>query len=332
MEQVFAGRRFSQDEARALIVSMIDGTLSDLRVAAVLTGFRFLELSEDIIMTLLKALKKNQEHSFVSDFSHIVDCGGTGGDFTSTVNISTYSAIVAASCGVNIAKFAGKAVSSKAGSSELLHMLAITPVNSVSKIYKDLKKFHISFLLSQTFYPELKRLMEIRKVLGFKTVIDIIFPLVSPVPLTGQLVGVYHKNLLSLLINCLKMLGRRRAMTVFGEQGLDEISVSSGTWLSRLENNKITQEFLKPADFGMPCHDMINLQGKGAEYNVKVLEDLLNQRAHCAVFDAVTLNAAAILWCAEKCHHLGEGLKIAQNAIRSGAALKNLEKWKLKRR
>ncbi|KAB8031781.1 anthranilate phosphoribosyltransferase [Fluviispira multicolorata] len=328
MEQVFAGRGFSKDETEALVHSMIDGTLSEVRVAAVLTGFRFITLTEEIIIAILSAIREKNPVTESNSLENVVDCGGTGGDHTSTVNISTTAAIVAAGAGANVAKFAGKSISSKSGSSDVLKMLDLTPANSLKDACDNIKKYNIAFLPSNSYYPNLKHLAHIRKTLGFKTIVDLVYPLANPIKLTGQLVGVYSKDSLPLIINCLKKLGRRRAIVAHGEDGLDEISVCSATYISKLENGKITHEVLKPTELGFKIHKIKDLVGKDIEYNTKVLIDVLKNDAHPAVMDAVTINSAATLWCAEKCNSISEGIELAKLSITSGNALSTLEKWK----
>ena len=328
MEQVFAGRGFSIDEAEALTHSMIDGTLSDVRIAAVLTGFRFLPISEDVIIRILNTIQEKNKKKNNQNLNHIVDCAGTGGDRLTTLNILTTASIVAAGAGANVAKFTGVSVSNKSASSDVFQMLNLSPVQSVEQAYENIKDFKIAFLSSKTFYPTLKHLMDIRKTLGFKTIIDLLFPLANPVPLTGQFIGVYHKDCLPLLINCLKKLNKKRGMIAHGEDGLDEISVCSASYISKLENGKITHEVIKPSDFGIQNHQIKDLLGKDIEYNSRVLIDVLKNQAHPAVMDAVAMNTAATLWCAELCQDLKDGLKLARKAIQSGKALHVFEKWK----
>jgi len=329
MEQVFAGRGFSIDEAEALVHSMIDGTLSDIRIAAVLTGFRFLPLSEEVIIRVLKTIQEKNKRISDHTLSHVVDCAGTGGDRLTTLNILTTAAIVAAGAGANIAKFTGISLGNKSTSSDVFQMLNLAPVQTIDKAYEHIQDFKIAFLSFKTFYPTLKHLIDIRKTLGFKTIIDVVFPLANPVTLTGQLIGVYNKDYLPLLINCLKKLNRKRGIIAHGEDGLDEISVCSATYISKLENGKITHEVIKPSDFGFQNHQIKDLLGRDIEYNSKVLIDVLKNQAHQAVMDAVCINAAATIWCAELCPSFQEGLTMAKESLNSGKAFDILEKWKL---
>ncbi len=328
MEQVFAGRGFSIDEAEALTHSMIDGTLSDVRIAAVLTGFRFLPISEEIIIKILKTIQEQNSFKTNHHFDKLVDCSGTGGDRLTTLNIMTTAAIVAAAAGAPVAKFIGIGSIQKSNSIDVLQLLNIFPATHIEKAVEQIKQDNITFLSSKIIYPTLKHLMDIRKTLGFKTIIDLIIPLANPIPLSGQFIGVFQKDYLPLFINCLKHLNRKRGLVAHGEDGLDEISVCSATYISKLEYGKVTHEVIKPNDLGFPNHEIKDLLGKDVEYNSKVLVDTLRNKSKQAIIDAVAINAAATLWCAEKCNSLQDGLNLAKQTIVSGKALSILENWK----
>ena len=193
MEQVFAGRGFSIDEAEALTHSMIDGTLSDVRIAAVLTGFRFLPISEEIIIKILKTIQEQNSFKTNHHFDKLVDCSGTGGDRLTTLNIMTTAAIVAAAAGTPVAKFIGIGSIQNRIALTFLQLLNIFPVTHIEKAVEQIEQDNITFLSSKIIYPTLKHLMDIRKTLGFKTIIDLIIPLANPIPLSGQFIGVFQK-------------------------------------------------------------------------------------------------------------------------------------------
>lgn len=329
MEQIFAGRLFSQEEVEALIQGMISGTLSDVRISAVLTAFRFIDLTPQLVFSAVQKIQETDDsQAFENTYPHLVDCSGTGGDSVSTINISTASAFVAAAAGATIAKFAGKSVSGKGGSRDVLHMLNVHCTSSIVETEEMLEQNGLAFLNASSFYPALKDLLGVRKTLGFKTILDVIDPLLNPAPLTGQLVGVYHKDVLPIVAECLKGLNRTRALVVYGEEGLDEISVCGPTQVCRLEKQKIESFVWKPSDFGFPVYSISDLKGADAQSNAQALLGILNGNANAAMRDAVTLNAAGVLWCAEKCSSLQEGIQLAKNVLSSGAALKQLEKLK----
>lgn len=155
---------------------------------------------------------------------------------------------------------------------------------------------------------------------------DVVFPLANPFQLTGQVVGVYHKDLMPLMIHCLKGLGRKRALVVHAESGFDEISVCAATYISQLDSGKITHHVWKPENFGFPTYSYEDLKPAYVELTTEVIFDMLENKIHPAIIHAIEWNAAAILWCAEKCNSIQEGVDLARHAIESGRALKHLKK------
>lgn len=329
MEQIFAGRSFSQKEVEALVQGMVTGTLSDVRIAATLTALRFIDLTPELVFSAVKKIKDTGEsEEFEHTYPHLVDCSGTGGDGATTINISTAASFVAAASGAKIAKFSGKSLVGKGGSRDVLRMLNVPCSATLEEAEASLTQNGLTFLNASSFYSDLKDLLEVRKTLGFKTILDVVDPLLNPAPLTGQLVGVYHKDVLKIVAECLKALNRNRALVVHGEEGLDEISVCGPTHVCRLEKQKIDSLILNPAEFGLPLYPLSDLKGADAQSNARTLIEILKGNAHAAMQDAVALNAAGVLWCAEMSSTLQEGFKLAKNTLSSGAALKLLEKLK----
>lgn len=327
MERVFFGKSFSQEETQALVHSMMDGTLSDLRIASVLTAFQFLNASSEVIGAIIGALDKKYPISLNSDhFQNLVDCGGTGGRHTFSLNISILASLVAASAGAVVAKFSGQRALNKSENGNILNLLDIPLANTVEQATEYLGKTGIAFLYATSFYPRLKDLNDIRKTLGFRTIMDVVFPLANPFQLTGQVVGVYHKDLMPLMIHCLKKLGRKRALVVHAESGFDEISVCAATYISQLDSGKITHHVWKPGDFGFQTHSYEDMKPAHVDLTTEVIFDILENKIHPAIIHALEWNAAAILWCAEKCNSIQEGVFMARHAIESGKAVKHLKK------
>jgi anthranilate phosphoribosyltransferase len=169
-----------------------------------------------------------------------------------------------------------------------------------------------------SFYPDLKELSEVRKTLGFKTIFDLVFPLLNPFPLTGQLVGVYTDEVIPLMIQTLKSLGRRRALVVHGQDGTDEISVCANTHVAKLEQGQIVEETWKPEDFGFARYHCEELVGFHVEQNARVVEKVMAGKAPPAIQSTAVLNAGAVLWCAELCTSVHEGVHLVQAAIAKG--------------
>lgn len=326
MERVFFGKSFSIEETQALVHSMMDGTLSDLRIASVLTAFQFLNVSPETVLSIIRVLNQANPVSLPKmKFENLVDCGGTANSNVSSVNIMTLASFVAAFAGASVAKFSTRGLFSKSENGEILSSFDIPMAKDIKQVQKDIKKTGIAFLHGISFYPALKELNEIRKTLGFRTIIDIIFPLANPLPLTGQVIGVYQKDMMSLMAHCVKALGRKRALVAYAENGLDEISVSSPTYISKLEFGKITHQVWKPADFGFPKYHQSDLETFHLGLDSKELVLLFKAKQHPAILDAIALQAASILWCAEKCDSINEGILLARHAMSSAKFIKNFQ-------
>ncbi len=327
MEACFRQKTISRDEIQAMMHAMLEHTLSDVRMGAVLTALRFLPLTQDHVLDIVDICREKTNTIVTSKGYPIVDCGGTGGERRKMAHISTMAALVAASAGAKVAKFSGKSLSSKSGSSSLFQMLNILPIKNQDELEQGLEKIGIVFLDAATFYPSLKTLSDVRRTLGFKTILDLIFPLANPVSLSGQVVGVYDKEIMALMMESLKRLGRKRALVVYGDDGLDEISVCASTAVSRLCDGKVTHEVWKPSDFGFQISDVSELRGKSLENRAQMFQDLLTGHAPQAVVHAVEINAAALVWCAELTKTIPEALGLVRKALETKQALKTFEQW-----
>lgn len=311
MERVFFGKMFSVEEVQALVHSMIDGTLSDLRIASVLTAFQFLSISPEIILSILKILHKSPfKENFQQKFSHLVDCGGVGAHRAHIVDVSTLSAFVAVQAGAHVAKFMTPGSSDQMRQTEMIWVPEKYIAKDSKQALRLLTKDFLVFLHGTSFYPLLKELSDIRKTLGFRTIIDLIFPLANPLPLHGQIIGVYHKDMMPIVIKCLKALGRKRALVVCAESGLDAISVCSPTYIVQLDNGKITHHIFNPRDFGITQkHEYRDLEISRLSPEIGQKWDAAKFKKHPAIFDATVAHAAAILWCGGLCSDLFEGSK-----------------------
>lgn len=352
MEQLFAGARLQRQEARKFMDAILQSSLSDARVAAILTAFRLTPLSQDIVMGALESLtqlafKPPQMHTHVPPHSHIpvfkapatrpvefkkerhlVDNSGTGGDGSSTFNISTMAAIIASSCGAKVAKFGTRSISSRCGSADVLEALGVNLSRSLEAMQLQLEKLNLSYLYAPALFPALQHLAVVRKSLGFHTIFDLLVPLANPAPLSGQLVGVYSEDIQVLVARCLQDLGRQRALVVHSEDGLDEISVCGPSRVIQLMDGRQNVEIWSPHDFDIPTYQRDALRGAGIEENAQCLINTLNGRNPGAVEDAVILNAAATLWCAAKVDSIPEGIARARACIQSGDAGQTFELWR----
>ncbi len=258
-----------------------------------------------------------------TDKQDVLDTCGTGGDKKGTFNISTAVAFVAAGCGITVAKHGNRSVSSKCGSADILEALGVNINIPKERIEKCLNDIGIAFLFAQNLHPAMKHAMPARKQIGKKTIFNILGPLSNPAGASHQLIGVYERRWTPILAEVLYNLGSTHALVVHGEDGLDEISTASRTFVSELKNKKIENYEITPEEFGIKRCGPADLSGGSAEYNANILLMVL-KGAHGSYRDVVILNAAAAIYAADKVGSIKEGIDLACKSIDSGEALKKL--------
>jgi anthranilate phosphoribosyltransferase len=264
----------------------------------------------------------------IYDKTHLVDTCGTGGDGIQTFNVSTLSAIVAASAGVKVAKHGGRSVSSKCGSADVLEVLGVNVNLTADKVASLVNEIGIAFMFAPNFHPAMRYAAPVRKKLGIRTMFNVLGPLANPALATRQVLGVYDKSLTQTMAEVLSKLGSEHVMVVHGEDGMDEISISSPTTVTELKNKIITTYTIQPADFGLDIADLKTIQVENAEASKAMMLDVLNgsQGPHRNI---TILNAGAAIYISGISSTLKEGIEKAASVIDHGLALKKLEALKV---
>ncbi|MCI7674878.1 MAG: anthranilate phosphoribosyltransferase [Phascolarctobacterium sp.] len=261
---------------------------------------------------------------FTTDLE-ITEIVGTGGDGANSFNISTTSALVAAAGGVKIAKHGNRAASSKCGTADCLEALGVNIQQSPEKCAELLDKVGMCFFFAQKYHTSMKYVGPIRKELGIRTVFNILGPLTNPGHPKLQLLGVYDEYLVQPLAQVLANLGVKRGMVVYGQDKLDEISLSAPTTVCEFKDGWLKNYVIKPENFGFERCTKADLVGGLPEENAKITRSVLSgEKGHKR--NAVLLNAGAVLYIAGKAESLAEGVKLAGELIDSGKALATLEK------
>ena len=205
-----------------------------------------------------------------------VDCCGTGGDQSGTYNISTAVAIVAAACGVPIAKHGNRSASSKSGAADVLEALGINLDVSQEKLEDALKLYNFAFLMAPNHHMAMKHVASARKKIGQRTIFNILGPLANPAKTKFQLLGVFDRDLIVPIAEVLKKLGTEAAWVVHGGDGMDEITTTTESYIAKLEHGIITETTITPEDFGLQRSDPQDLIGGTPEQNAQGLTDILN--------------------------------------------------------
>ena len=324
----------SEDEAYTCMIEMVNGEAGQLQSAAFLTALAVKGESAEEITGFVKAMR-SLCIEITSDLKDpLVDTCGTGGDRFKTFNVSTTSAIIAASSGVAVAKHGNRSITSKCGGADILEALGVNINCNAKGVRTCLEKTGMGFMFAPNFHPAMKRMMPVRKKLGIRTVFNILGPLTSPANAEIQLLGVFEPEYVDLIAEVLKNLGVKRAMVVHGydengQPAMDEISTIGKTRVANLENGIITIEEVYPEDFGVKRSDPKYIKApETIEDNLKVVKSVLEGKNSSMEEDArlnlCLVNTAAILFIAGKTDSLEEGVKIAKHSVKSGSAMKKL--------
>lgn len=299
-----------------------EGT-TDSEIAAFLISLKTKGETIDEIVGLVKAMREKALR-FNTKIPNVMDNCGTGGDGLKTFNISTTSAFVLAAAGIPVAKHGSRSVSSKTGSADVLEYLGIN-LNLPPEISEELiQEVGISFLFAPHVHPNTKRIVKVRQDLRIPTIFNLIGPLTNPVELESQLLGIYRRDLLNVLAEVLKSLGRKRAVVLNGAGFADEAALAGENHLAILENGEITNLTITPEDVGLPVYEINQIRGGDSRENADILLQVLKgEKGACR--DTVLLNAGIGIFANGKVSTIQEGINLARESIDSGAALQKLE-------
>jgi len=325
IQAAIEGRHLSRADAAAAVDAMLDGTAPPTLIAALLIALRVKGETPDEIAGAAQALRARAARVEVS-LDRLVDTCGTGGDGAQTFNISTTSAFVAAAAGARVAKHGNRAASSRCGSADVLAALGAEVELPPHAVAACIEQCGIGFLFAPRHHAAMRHVAPVRKELGVRTLFNLLGPLANPAGARRQLLGVPAANLVTVLARTLVELGAERAFVVHGHGGLDEISPAGPTRVAEVRGGRVREYDVAPEDFGVPRGAVEDLRGGDAERNAVLLRDVL-QGEKGARRSAVLLNAGAAIAAAEVCETIREGVRLAEDAIDSGAALDRLDQF-----
>jgi anthranilate phosphoribosyltransferase len=263
----------------------------------------------------------------LADVAHLVDTCGTGGDGAHTFNISTAAAFVAAACGARVAKHGGRSVSSTSGSADVLEALGVNVNLSPDKVAEAVKTIGVGFMFAPNHHSAMKHAAPVRRELGVRTLFNLLGPLTNPAGAPNQVMGVFTRDLTGTLARVLQTLGSRHVLVVHAEEGLDEISLASPTFVAELKDDHVSEYELEPGLFGLPQVAASDLVVKGKDEAVEMLLAALENR-HPGAAAIVALNAGAAIYVAGRAASLMDGVGQARRAISSLAARDVLEHYR----
>ncbi|AGB18832.1 anthranilate phosphoribosyltransferase [Thermoanaerobacterium thermosaccharolyticum] len=322
IEKIVMGENLTESEAKSAMDSIMKGEPSSALIGGYLIGLRMKGETVDEITGSAKSMIGNAVRLKL-DSPYVIDTCGTGGDGGRTFNISTAVAIITSSAGVKIAKHGNRAVSSKSGSADVLSELGVKIDLEPEITKKFIDDVGFGFLYAPKYHSAMKNVAPIRRELGLRTVFNILGPLTNPASAKGQVLGVYDKKLTHVLAEVLLKLGCERALVVYGNDGLDEITTTTTTTVSEVKNGTVIDFTIDPHDYGINLSKDTDINGGDSKENAKIILDILEGQKG-PKRDIVVLNSAAALYVGKAVDNIKEGVMLAEHLIDSGAALGKL--------
>ncbi|MDR2747740.1 MAG: anthranilate phosphoribosyltransferase, partial [Treponema sp.] len=320
-----AGREnLSYETVEAVMDEIMGGEASEIQMAAFLTAMSVKGESIEEITAAAAGMRKHCVR-ILHDMD-VLEIVGTGGDRSNSFNISTTSALVISAAGIPVAKHGNRAASSKSGAADVLESLGVDITIPPEQSLHLLKTIKLCFLFAQNYHISMKYVAPVRKELGIRTIFNILGPLANPAGANMELLGVYDGELVEPLARVLSNLGVKNAMVVYGQDGLDEISMSSPTSVCEVRNGTFKSYVIEPEQFGFTRCKKEDLLGGSPAENARITRDILSGKTG-PKRDAVILNSAAALSIARPELSLADGIRIAGEIIDSGKALAQLERF-----
>lgn len=326
LQRIIEHREIFHDEMHDLMHQIMSGQVSPVMIAALTVGLRVKKETIGEITAAAEVMRELATRVVVRDPGNLVDVVGTGGDGARTFNISTASIFVCAAAGVCVAKHGGRAVSSKSGSADALEALGANIDLAPEQVGRCIDEIGVGFMFAPNHHAAMKHAAPVRRELGVRTIFNILGPLTNPAGAARQVMGVFHADLVGIQIRVLERLGARHAMTVYGMEGLDEISISGETMIGELKDGRISEYVVHPDRFGLPVHDMAAIRVDTVEESRAMVLAALENRAS-APRDIVALNAGAAIYVGGKAASFEEGVEKALEVLRSGAARARLDQF-----
>lgn len=322
LNQILGGHHLSQEEARLVMSSIMNGEATSSQIGGLLTALRMKGETVDEITGFAEAMRSSAD-KMITDQENLLDTCGTGGSGISKFNISTASAIIASSVSVRVAKHGNRSASSKAGSADVLEALGVNIHLNKVQAKACLDEINICFLFAQLYHPSMKYAAAPRKELGFRTVFNMLGPLTNPAGADRQVLGLYDITKTEIIAEVLGRLGLKRALVVASYDGLDEISISDKTKVSELKDGAVHTYDIHPNELGLRVHPLTSVLGGNAADNAEIIKSVLMGEIS-PYRDIVLANSGASIYVTGLAGSLAEGVHMAKSAIDSGKAYAKL--------
>lgn len=324
LQRTIEHREIFHDEMVELMRQVMRGEITPTMTAAILTGLRVKKETVGEIAGAASVLREFARPVEVADRSGLVDIVGTGGDGAHTFNISTASMFVVAAAGAKVAKHGNRSVSSKSGSADVLEALGACIELQPAQVAQSIDRCGIGFMYAPVHHPAMKVVAPVRREMGVRTLFNILGPLTNPAGAPSILMGVFHPDLVGIQVRVLRKLGAKRALVVWGRDGLDELSLGAATLVGELRDGEVREYEVHPEDFGIAMAATRNLQVADAAESKRIVLDVLDGTPGLPL-EIVAMNAGAALYVAGIADDFADGIARAREAMASGAARARLD-------
>ena len=319
IQKVTENENLSNAEMTDVMHQIMTGQATDSQIGGFLIGMRMKGETVDEITAAASVMRSLATPVDISDKENLVEIVGTGGDGSSTFNVSTASCFVLAAAGGRVAKHGNRSITSSSGAADLLEIAGVNLDISAEQVKTCVEEIGVGFMFALNHHSAMKHAIGPRKEMGVRTIFNMLGPLTNPAGTPNQLLGVYSKELVRPIAEVLKKLGANHVMVVHGDDGMDEISISASTHVAELKDGEITEYTIKPEDFGMQQHAVDTIRVNNAEESLEMVSSVLNNDESPAR-DIVLLNAGAAIYIAGLTGSHQAGIELAQEILASGTA------------
>ncbi|QSA96385.1 anthranilate phosphoribosyltransferase [Methylococcus sp. EFPC2] len=323
LNHLLNGQDLEPVQMKALMLGIMSGKATPAQIGAFLIALRAKGETVDEVAAAAEVLRELSTKVHVNG-EHVIDTCGTGGDGAHTFNISTAAAFVVAAAGGKVAKHGGRSVSSSTGSADVLEAAGVNLDLTPEQVGQCIDKIGIGFLFAQRHHGAMKHAVGPRRELGVRTLFNLLGPLTNPAGAPNQLLGVFARLWVEPMARVLQKLGSKHVLVVHAEDGLDEISIASPTYVAELKNGKVETYTLTPEQFGVARTPLAALAVDSAAASLAMLRGVLDGKPGPA-HDIVALNAGAAIYAADLAGDLAAGVLRAQEVIADGSARRKLD-------
>ncbi|GAA0451716.1 anthranilate phosphoribosyltransferase [Alkalibacillus silvisoli] len=322
LQKLLNGNKLTQDEMTIVAHSLFNEEISDSEVASVLTALKVRGESVEEITAIVEVLRE-KAMPITKALNNVMDNCGTGGDGIKSFNVSTTSAFVLAGAGAKVAKHGNRSVSSRTGSADVLEELGVALDFTSDEVEHLIDTNGIAFLFAPYVHHQLKRIMKVRQELSVPTIFNLIGPLINPVALETQFLGVYRRDMLMKMAAVLNKLGRKRSIVVNGAGHMDEASLAGENHFVLLEEGELIPFTLHPSEVGLNTYSNENIVGGDAKVNAQILLDVLHGKPS-PYYETTLFNAGIGLFSSGIATSIKDGVDLARKSIETGCALEKL--------